>query len=981
MRKFVILVITLVIFTSIFPNHLLVIAQSDEQLLDNVDEVDLEGNNFNTQEEKFEENGELQNEMPNKEPVKPSEEIESDDKEDKNENNKQESEGNEDTVKEKEPTKKKEGDNEGENEPDQYNEFGVKIGTIIYGEDISKLNEEELQYIPEAWREGNFKEEHREEDLNNSASLFANYPDVNNYILSKNLPTAKKEVNHKNFFTKFNYRKGFGKVEGVVAHETANNNSTITQEIAYMSRNHKNAFVHAFVDHSRIIEIHPTDYGAWGAGRFANQRFVHVELTRVKSFDEFARSINNYSDYIASILYKYNLGVTDAEKSGSGTLWSHNAVSKHLGGTTHVDPHGYFARWGYNWNDFVELVTIKYNKLALNEKNTSKIGHIRSAKAKIYEHPSNPHAAKNAGSKYTNAVYYIKKEANYKGDTYYLLSEKPSSKSGVVGWIKAKDADVRPHKGMDSKSKEFKLKGTGNAYTKVWGGSKNKVYSLSSFKGQTFKVNLTESVGNNIWYRGILNGKQVWIHSSYVKANVKESSTSLLGHLKANAKIYKSVSNPTTFTPASNKYTNEVYYIKKEAISNNQKYYLISKSPSSTAGKIGWVKANEMTVYKHTGVDKKTKRLYIKGNGSAYNKAWGGSKNLVYPDLSWDIGEEFTVNLTEKVGNNTWYRGKLKGKTVWIHSSYLTKTPEVTTRNISRLGHIRSSAKVYSNLINFSTKPANEYKNQVYYVKKQAIVKGKTYYLISTKPSSVNGVIGWVEASQLDSRQHQTVDKKSKVLYIKGNGKAYNKVWGGSKNLVYSNLDKYKYKQFKVNLTEKVGNNTWYRGELDGNTIWLHSSYVSTKQESSISRIGHLRHSAKIYPDLHNQDSYKNAKDGYTNAVYYIKKQATFGKDKFYLISTEPSSSRGIIGWVKSEELDSRTHRTVNSDSKTFTIKGTGKAYNKVWGGSKNLVFNSMSSYKGNQFKVNLTEKVGNNIWHRGKLNGKTVWLHSSYLK
>src|SRR5699024_11017347 len=41
-------------------------------------------------------------------------------------------------------------------------------------------------------------------------------------------------------------------------------------------------------------------------------------------------------------------------------------------------------------------------------------------------------------------------------------------------------------------------------------------------------------------------------------------------------------------------------------------------------------------------------------------------------------------------------------------------------------------------------------------------------------------------------------------------------------------LSKYKGETFKVHLTEKVGNNTWYRGKLDGKTVWLHSNFVST---------------------------------------------------------------------------------------------------------------------------------------------------------
>lgn len=269
---------------------------------------------------------------------------------------------------------------------ERTNDLEVKEGTEVYGEDISELSEEELQYIPKGWRDGNVESTHEtEEDLGDTSLFRSAFPDVNTYIKNNKLSTSKVKYDHNPVFEKFNYRNGFGSVEGVVAHETANNSSNINDELKFMNRNHENAFVHAFVDHSNIIEIHPTDLGAWGAGRYANQRFVHVELVRVKSFDQFARSINNYSDYLASILYKYNLGVQSAEKSGKGTLWSHNAVSKHLGGTNHVDPHGYFAKWGYNWNDFVKLVEKKYaEKVRKPQKNTSKLGYITSNNSKIY---------------------------------------------------------------------------------------------------------------------------------------------------------------------------------------------------------------------------------------------------------------------------------------------------------------------------------------------------------------------------------------------------------------------------------------------------------------------------------------------------------------------------------------------------------------------------------------------------------------------
>ncbi|CDO04981.1 AtlE [Oceanobacillus picturae] len=402
-------------------------------------------------------------------------------------------------------------------ENEEVNEFGIKEGTEVYGEDISKLSEKELQYVPKGWRDGSIESSEPEEKVENSLFFMrAIYPDVNTYIKNMDVPNVQHE--YKTMFEQFNYRNGEGAVEGVVAHETANDSSTIYSEISFMTRNHENAFVHAFVDHERIIQIHPLDKGAWGGGRYANERFAHVELVRVNNFDEFARSINNYADYIANILYSYGLGVTSAEQSGIGSLWSHKAVSTHLGGTTHVDPHGYFSRYGYNWNQFISLVTQKHDELVRNQKaNTSKLAHLKSSDTKIYADPTNSNDYNKAGSAKLGKVYYVKAEAKIGKTKYYLISTNPSSETGVIGWVKAQDVSSHSHKGVDTKSKTFYVKGTGNAYSKAWGGSKDLVYDLSSLSMKEFQVNKTETVGNNTWYRGILEGKEVFIHSSFVK--------------------------------------------------------------------------------------------------------------------------------------------------------------------------------------------------------------------------------------------------------------------------------------------------------------------------------------------------------------------------------------------------------------------------------------------------------------------------------
>ncbi|MFC6180055.1 peptidoglycan recognition protein family protein [Lactiplantibacillus daowaiensis] len=194
---------------------------------------------------------------------------------------------------------------------------------------------------------------------------------VNDYIISNNLQHATITSSLWSGFPKNAYRNGVGKPEGVAVHETANPNSTIYNEIAYMKNNYQNAFVHTFVDASKIINIANTNYLAWGAGYYGNQRFVQFEQVEVHSKDAFANEVNNAAYYTAYILKQYNLKPDDAAYDGKGTVWSHGAISTYLGGTNHTDPKAYYANAGktyfgqsYTFAMFYQLVKQRYNELA-----------------------------------------------------------------------------------------------------------------------------------------------------------------------------------------------------------------------------------------------------------------------------------------------------------------------------------------------------------------------------------------------------------------------------------------------------------------------------------------------------------------------------------------------------------------------------------------------------------------------------------------
>lgn len=614
---------------------------------------------------------------------------------------------------------------------------------------------------------------------------------------------------------------------------------------------------------------------------------------------------------------------------------------------------------------------------AATEYSTSKLGHLNNVDVLIYKNYKNSSSSFKAGSQYMNAVYFIKKQASHNGNTYYLLSTQPSSTSGVIGWVKLSNVQVLAHTTISSQKKTLYVNGTGKAYRKAWGGTKEVIYhEMSKYSNLEFKVDLTETVGKMTWYRGTVNGVKMWLQSNQV---IIPNSISLLGHINGSATTIYHVKGATTPTIEAKQFFNAVYYIKSFAYINNELHYIISTEPSSEKGVVGWIKAKETTTFAHKTVNGKRQTLYFKGTGKAYSKAWGGSKDLVLGNLSSYSYEKFQVNLTESVGTNTWYRGTLNGKTLWLHANDVSTTvPKVEISKTSLLGHLTSNATIYQVLgQSNSSVSTKSYINTVYYIKKHVKMNGILYYLISLKPSSEVGTIGWVKSTDLHTLAHKTISSKAKTLYIHGTGKAYSKAWGGTKDIVVSDMSDYQFLTFTVNLTETVGNTTWYRGVLNGKTIWLHEDDVVVSSPTSL--LGHINGSATtIYRKDGTVSSTIDA-SSYFNAVYYIKHQGIFDGEVYFLIS-KTANGEGTVGWIHSDKVTEKVHKTIDHQGKSFYLKGTGTAYQNPWGGTKDIIYNDLSKFAKGSFQVNLTETVGSTVWYRGTLADKTVWISDEHL-
>lgn len=121
----------------------------------------------------------------------------------------------------------------------------------------------------------------------------------------------------------------------VIAHEVANQNSTIDNEVAYMKANWQNAFVHYYVSDNKIVETANPNYLAYGAGPKANPYALHVELVR-NNGKNFQKAYENYVWLIVYLCHKYKIPVR-FNKNRKGIV-THHWVSQNLGGTDHSDP-------------------------------------------------------------------------------------------------------------------------------------------------------------------------------------------------------------------------------------------------------------------------------------------------------------------------------------------------------------------------------------------------------------------------------------------------------------------------------------------------------------------------------------------------------------------------------------------------------------------------------------------------------------------
>ena len=707
---------------------------------------------------------------------------------------------------------------------------------------------------------------------------------TNSQIRSNNYAVPRYVEDFSSHIPKIPYRHGVGKPEGIIAHETANPNSTIQGEIAYMKNNYQSAFVHAFVDDKNIIEVAPTDYLAWGAGGVANQRFIHVELVRVYGGDRFARSINNYADYIATNLAYYGLPLDSAENDGTGTLWSHDAVSRYLGGTDHSDPYGWFAENNYTFNELIDLVREKYSyktghltapskPVVSNPKPTTPtkpvVSKPKPAKPVVSQpKPTNPVVAKptkpvsspaktvavnykgtvnpNISGVYSSVydtttksatnkagkTFNIGKQSTYNNQVFYLLQD---SNGTPLGWVKSSDVQLQTSaKPATSNTVKPKPVAKPAASNTVKPKPVAKPAASNTVKPKPVATKPFSSPAKTVAvkYKGTVNPNISGVYSS----------------------VYD-----TTTKSATNK-AGKTFNIGKQSTYNNQVFYLLQDSNGTP---LGWVKSNDIRLQNtakpaasNTVKSKPIAKTTVSNTVKPKPVAKPAASNTVKPKPVAKPAASNTVK--PKPVAKTAVSNTVKPKPV---AKSTASNSVAKTVRVNYVGKVNQNISgVYTSVYDQKTVPALNKAGKTFKIGKQSTYNNQTFYLLQDN----NAIpLGWVNARdvqlQTTKAQPKAVKQATPAQPKKTNAIKYSAVNNQpialkenytnylifdntgyfysqphvSKNTLLGSLQNYQYAYFKVISSQQIENELWYKGILNGKTVWINSKYLQLATEAT----------------------------------------------------------------------------------------------------------------------------------------------------
>ncbi|UTC12789.1 hypothetical protein A4W75_06860 [Latilactobacillus curvatus] len=688
----------------------------------------------------------------------------------------------------------------------------------------------------------------------------AAYSNINNYILQKNFKHSninnyilQKNFKHSNIiqelheFELFGYKTDDGLPTGVAVHYTANaNNYSARSEADYeINGGWESAFVHTFVDAGTILNIHDTNYGAWGSGPVGNKYFVQFEMVTARNYEDFAKTTSYSAWYTAYLLHQYGLTPSLAQAhNGVGTVWSHSNITHYLGGTDHTDPDAYFASYGYDMNQFFSLVQHYYeqgNEYLIDRQNTDMVGRVNGGYQEYWLTESGMVKSRTSTSALANksvtVTDWVKTTANKE---YYLATVD----GNAVAWI-PKEAFTPTELVVERKN--VNLEGTVN--------KKNPMYWLTN-SGMQAAQQLTDGIAdktvavtewvktnaNKEYYLVSVNGQSIgWIpKAAFVEDQpvVQHTSVNLKGYINSSQPEYWLVNTGlrAAGTNTKNLVNKDVSVSEMVKTSANKEYYLISVN-----GKVeAWVPKAAFTE-NETVVESKDLAL----NGRI------NSKQSTYwlLDSGMRPSGETTSNLVNKnaavtkwvrtSANKEYYLISVAGKIVgWVPTAAFAANETVTeSKDITLNGRVNSGQSMYW-LLDTGMRTSGENTNtlanrDVVVTKWVKTSANKEYYLVTI----AGNIMGWIPKEAFIT--NETVVESSDVA-LKGRLNAGQSTYWLTDNGVHASGEKTdSLTNQDVVITRRIktsANKEYYLVTIAGKIVAWVPKEVFIENESVVSR-------------------------------------------------------------------------------------------------------------------------------------------------
>ena len=135
----------------------------------------------------------------------------------------------------------------------------------------------------------------------------------------------------------------------------------------YLRNNWGNAYTQFVVgDGGAVYEVGEPGYVSWGALNANPYSPVQIELGRTWDRNTFIKDYTAYIEVARHYADVYGIPKTlDAGGTGTRGIKTHNWVTENLGGS-HVDPYGYLASWGIDYDQFAHDLQYGINAQQLN---------------------------------------------------------------------------------------------------------------------------------------------------------------------------------------------------------------------------------------------------------------------------------------------------------------------------------------------------------------------------------------------------------------------------------------------------------------------------------------------------------------------------------------------------------------------------------------------------------------------------------------